>query len=232
MYSIWRKQGPYMTAKAADRLRDSIENAILTGEFAPGERLDEVSLAARFGVSRTPLREALGQLSAAGLVESRPHRGTFVRTLGADRLVEMFEVMGELEAACARLAARRRTPEQEAALLAAHEACRLAAARRDPDAYYYENERFHFALYAAARNAFLAEEAGRLHRRLKPYRRLQLRAGNRVATSLAEHQGIVDAVAAGQADTAAERARAHVTIQGERFGDFVASLSQMRLAGE
>jgi DNA-binding GntR family transcriptional regulator len=209
--------------KAADRLRDEIENAIATGALRPGERLDEASLAARFGVSRTPLREALTHLAASGFVEIRPHRGAYVVAIGPSRLAEMFETMGEIEAACARHAARRLTPGARIALGDAHEACRAAAEAADPDAYYYANERFHFALYDASGNAFLAEEARRLHRRLRVYRRLQLRAGNRMARSLAEHQDILDAVLTGESELAAGRARSHVAVQGERFGDFLAA---------
>ena len=78
------------------KLRDEIENGIVTGAFAPGERLDEVQLAKRFGVSRTPIREALMQLGAIGLVEIRPRRGAVVVDPGPDRIYEMFEVMAEL----------------------------------------------------------------------------------------------------------------------------------------
>lgn len=209
--------------KAADRLRDELENAIATGELRPGERLDEVSLAARYGVSRTPLREALNHLAASGFVEIRPHRGAFVVEVGPQRLAEMFETMSELEAACARHAVRRLTPEIEAEMVAAHEACRAAAEARDSDAYYYANERFHFALYSASGNSFLAEEARRLHRRLRVYRRLQLRAGNRLARSFAEHQAILDAIRAGDVELATAQARSHVAVQGERFGDFLAA---------
>jgi DNA-binding GntR family transcriptional regulator len=213
-------------------LRDALEDLIATGEFRPGERLDEIGLAGRFGVSRTPIREALHQLSAAGLVEIRPHRGAIVADVGPARLVEMFEVMAELEGMAGRLAARRLTSAHEAAILAAHQACESAARAGDPDAYYYENERFHAAIYAASRNGFLAEQALALHRRLKPYRRLQLRVRNRVATSLAEHGEIIAAIRAGDGDRAEGLLRAHITVQGERFADLVASLEGWRVAGE
>jgi DNA-binding transcriptional regulator YhcF (GntR family) len=136
---------------AGHRLRDLIEDEILTGHLGPGERLEEEALAARFTVSRTPVREALHHLATAGLVELRPRRGAVVAVPGPERLVEMFEVMAELEGLCGRLAARRLTPEARAALLAAHEAC--AQARGDADAYYYRNERFHHVIYAASATA-------------------------------------------------------------------------------
>jgi DNA-binding GntR family transcriptional regulator len=110
----------------------------------------------------------------------------------------------------------------------AHEACRQAAGSGDSDAYYYENERFHFAVYHASHSQFLIEQCGALHRRLKPYRRLQLRVRNRVAKSFAEHEQFMDALMVGDAEKASCALRDHVAIQGERFSDFIASLSQSR----
>ena len=96
-----------MGRRAADIVREGLEQLILTGELADGAHLDEVRLATRFDVSRTPLREALQALSASGLVELIPNRGAFVRNPGIQEMVEMFEVMAELEGMCGRLAARR-----------------------------------------------------------------------------------------------------------------------------
>ncbi len=213
------------TARRALELRDALENDIVNGRLQPGTRLDEMSLAERFQVSRTPIREAFQHLSAAGLVEILPKRGAFVTRIGLPQLVEMFEVMAELEAMCGRLAARRISEAESAELLAAHESCRKAAERGDADAYYYDNERFHNVIYQASRNRFLAQQTRQLHARLKPYRRLQLRVRNRVARSLAEHQGIVDAILAGDEALAESCIKQHILIQGERFADFVASVS-------
>jgi DNA-binding GntR family transcriptional regulator len=213
--------------RLSERLRESIEEEIATGKLLPGSRLDEVELATRFGVSRTPIREALSLLLGEGLVENRPRRGAVVAQITPQRLIEMFEVMAELEAMCARLAARRMSEEELAAVEAAHEACRGAAAARDPDAYFYANERFHYAIYTASHNAFLFEQASVLQRKLRPYRRLQLRVRNRLQRSLEEHQAIVDALRSGDADLAVLSVRNHVIVQGERFADLIASLSRM-----
>ncbi|WP_202396080.1 GntR family transcriptional regulator [Stappia sediminis] len=210
--------------RTAQTLREALEDDIAVGRYPPGSRLDEVTLATRFAVSRTPIREALIELSVAGLVEIRPRRGAFVRDIGISRLVEMFQVMAELEAMCVRLACRRMTAEEQAVLVAAHEACILAADQQTPDDYFHANERFHEAIYAASHNGFLAEQARALQNRLKAYRRLQLRVRNRVKGSLAEHQAIVDAVLEGDAEKAENVLRSHILIQGERFNDFVASL--------
>lgn len=205
-------------------LRERLEDEIGTGGLKPGDRLDEASLAERFGVSRTPVREALQQLAVTGMVEIRRHRGAIVSAPDPKRLIDMFEMMAELEAACGRLAARRLLPEDEAALRATLEACRRAANEGDTDVYYFENERFHRAIYSASRNGFLAEQALALHKRLAPYRRLQLRVRNRMRTSQAEHEGIVEAILGGDGEAASNLLRAHVAVQGERFADLMASL--------
>ena len=102
---------------------------------------------------------------------------------------------------------------------------------RDADAYFYANERFHYAIYAASHNTFLAEEAAALQRKLRPYRRLQLRVRNRIQRSFEEHQAIVDALREGDAEKAALSVRNHVIVQGERFADLVSSLSRLEAAG-
>ena len=209
--------------RRAEALRDELEQDIVTGTLRPGERLDEQSLAARFGVSRTPIREALMQLAAAGLVTLQQRRGAFVASLSLKEIIERFEVMATLEGACGALAARRITDEERQELLEAHEACVAQAAEGNSDAYYYANERFHQVIYGACHNAFLAEQARQLHGRLKPYRRLQLRARSRVASSLAEHQGVIDAILAGEGSKAELLLKDHVLIQGERLSDFIAS---------
>ncbi len=182
------------------------------------------ALAERFGVSRTPVREALQRLSASGLVELTPRRGTRVLNPSIGRIVEMFEVMAELEAMCGRLAARRMTPDEHARLVAAHEACARATESGDPSAYFEANGQFHEAIYSGSGNEFLAEQARALQSHLKPYRRLQLHVRNRVGNSFQEHEAIVAAILAGDDTRTEEALRAHILIQGERFNDFVASL--------
>ncbi|TFF27807.1 GntR family transcriptional regulator [Jiella endophytica] len=218
-----RRPAPASRGKSGE-IRDILEQEIVTGERPAGERLDEQAVASRFGVSRTPVREAINQLASAGLVEQIPNRGAFVRETGLADLVEMFEVMAELEAMAGRLAARRIDAKGRARLQAALEACESAAERNAPDAYYYDNERFHEAIYDACGNGFLASEARRLHQRLKAFRRLQLRVPQRIRQSLAEHRRIVAAIAAGDGERAEAELKVHIMVQGERFADLVASL--------
>lgn len=216
-----------MTVNAVQMLRDEIEDGIVTGAFPPGTRLDETQLATRFGVSRTPVREALMQLSAIGFVEIRPRRGAIVVEIGPQRLYEMFEVMAELEGLAGSLAARRHTDEDRDAIKRAHAQCEKSAESGDTDAYYYDNEAFHRTIYAASHSGFLADQCITLHKRLRPYRRLQLRVRNRLRTSFSEHAGVVDAILAGDAETAAMRLRKHVVVQGDRFSDLIASMKQV-----
>ncbi|WP_227817498.1 GntR family transcriptional regulator [Nitrogeniibacter aestuarii] len=214
--------------RRSEQLGEEIEERIVTGQYRPGMRLDEQDLANEFGVSRTPIREALIQLASTGMIEMRPRRGAIVAQASATRLCEMFEVMAELEAMCGRLAARRITPAEQAELLEAHRACEAARDADDPDEYYRLNEVFHQRIYQASHNGFLAEQAEALHRRLRPYRRLQLRVRNRMRTSYSEHQAIVERILEGDSEGAADTLQRHVVVQGERFADLVASLQAMQ----
>lgn len=211
----------------AQRLRDLLEDAIVEGHYAPGDRLDPEALARQYQCSRTPIREALTQLSASGMVKVAPKRGTFVARLSVTELVERFEVMAELEGMCGRLAARRMSDEMLTALQKAQAACRQCMIKGDINGYYYENGEFHRLIYEGSHNAFLALEARRLHAMLKPYRRLQLHARHRLESSWCEHERIVEALIAGDADTAQRESREHVLLQGERFNDLVASMQRL-----
>jgi len=213
-----------MERKRSDRIADALEGLIFDGTFADGDRLDEVQLAGRFSVSRTPVREALQRLSQSGLVEQIPRRGVFVRQPGPVELIEMFEVMAELEAVSARLAASRISDKALADLHAANERCKLAVEDQDTDGYYRENEQFHAILYRQSGNSFLEQECLKLQRRLQPFRRVQLRARGRMKQSMSEHEAIVAAVEQGDGEMAAGAIRQHVSVQGEKFHNLMTSL--------
>lgn len=213
-----------MPERAAHALRGVLEEEILGGRLAPGTRLDESGLARRFAVSRTPVREALLALEGSGLVELRPRRGAFVRRLGARELFEMFELMGELEAACGRFACRRMTGRQEERLDRQLALCAEAARRDDLDVYYAENELFHQTIYLAAGNSVLQEQALALQARLRPFRSRQLRVRGRMGQSLAEHEEIVAAIRDGDEPRAEAALRLHISAQGEKFTVLMAAL--------
>ncbi|MDE4132989.1 GntR family transcriptional regulator [Phaeobacter sp. QD34_3] len=213
-----------MGQRRADTIAEELEERIFDGTFSDGDRLDEVRLAQQFGVSRTPLREAFQRLALSGLVELIPRRGAFVRQPGPVELMEMFEVMAELEAVCGRLAGKRISDRALAELNDANAKCQAALAAQDSDAYYVENERFHHILYRESGNSFLQQEACKLHKRLKPFRRQQLRFRGRLAQSMAEHEAVVQALTHGDGDAAAAVLREHVAVQGEKFHTLMASL--------
>ena len=100
----------------------------------------------------------------------------------------------------------------------------------DADEYYRENERFHHVLYHASGNSFLAAEASKLHKRLQPFRRLQLRVRGRLRQSMQEHRDVQDAVRKGDAERAARALRRHISIQGENLNDLMANFTKHHLA--
>src|ERR1700730_18146345 len=119
----------------AETIRQRLADDILRGVYPPGARLDESGLAKRFELSRTPVREALRQLSSAGLVEMRPRRGAIIALPTDSALAEMFEVMGELEASCARLAAQRMSPAERVRLELVHRRSFEGVRQRRRDRY-------------------------------------------------------------------------------------------------
>lgn len=212
-------------SRMSEKLKKTLEERIVTGQYLPGMRLDETELATEFSVSRTPVREALIQLAFYGLIEMRPRRGAVVTDVSPQTLYEMFEVMSELEALSAKLAARRHNEADLKNILDAQTACEKAFESGDVDDYYLENERFHMAIFAASHNSFLNQKATSLFRRLGVYRRLQLRIRGRLKTSRDEHAEVVNALIAGNSELAAEHLRNHVIVQGELFSDLIASMS-------
>lgn len=215
-------------SKLSEYLKEKIEELIATGFFSPGMKLDEIDLAENFGVSRTPIREALIQLASAGLIEIRPRRGAVVSPINPKKLYEMFEVMAELEAMCARLASRRITEEELKKIKKTHQECNAKEVIDNPDLYYRKNEEFHLALYNASHNDFLIEQTTNLHKRLSSFRRLQLRVRGRIQSSLKEHEEIIDAISKGDAELASQLARQHIIIQGERFSDLLATIQNLK----
>jgi len=205
-------------------LKETLEQDIVTGLLAPGARLEEMGLAERFGVSRTPVREALNQLASIGLVEIRPRRGAVVAAFGLKQMMEMFEVMAELEGLCGTLAARRMNADDRAMLAECFEKGRTFSEVEDHDGYYDANVCFHECIYQGSRNTFLADQTRQLRNRLAPYRRLQLRQRQRLSESFREHGQILDAITTGDAARAQQLLSEHVTVQSGSFTDFIATL--------
>jgi DNA-binding GntR family transcriptional regulator len=171
-----------------------LEAAIIDGELTAGTRLDETSLAERFAVSRTPVREALQILVSRSMVTRVPFRGTVVSDITRERISELFEAMGEIEALCGRIAAERMRIEERARLEALHDDMGRLMAAHQIEAYEHANTRFHQLIYQGARNSELQSMAEGMRLKLAPFRKRQLADQARIELSHAEHSQIVDAV--------------------------------------
>ncbi len=208
------------TGTTVDDMVRAISDRIVTGVLLPGTKLDEPALAERYLVSRTPVREALQQLSAMGLVERRPNRGAIVAIVTPDYLASMFEGMAELEGICARLAAQRMTVGERRSLERAHEdAARLVRLGAEED-YERFNTEFHTRLYVGAHSPHIAEMTTQTRDRLSPFRRAQFRIVGRLSKSWHEHDGIVAAIMRADGEAAERAARSHVEIVSEVSAQF------------
>lgn len=201
----------------AESLSDAIANAILSGELAPGLHLDEQVLARRFGVSRTPVRDALRLLNGTGLVDIRPRFGATVRSITPDELDMLFIAMGEIEATCARLATLSMTPVERGQLQRLHERMGRLAEADDRAGYTEANQEFHGLLYEGAHNVVVEEIAHNLRRRLTPYRKAQFRAPGRLLRSHAEHGLVVRAVLSRDAAAANAAMLVHMSVVEDVF---------------
>ncbi len=205
----------------AQKIQAALSDDIVHGRIAPGEPLDEARLAASFGVSRTPIREAIRQLEAIGLAEARPHRGAVAARISAERLDEMFAVMGDLEALCARRSALFMTPQERRELEGVQgEGGRLTAAGSIAD-YAEHNNRFHETVYKGAHNGFLAELTLSVRHRVAPFRKAQFEGLGRLAKSHEEHGRVVEAVLRGDAETAAREMLRHIVVVRDAVDDVV-----------
>jgi len=208
----------------AEELRLQLADEIVRGVLAPGSALDETDIARRFSVSRTPVREALRQLVASGLVEARPHRGAVVAQPSIERLTDMFEAMAELEALCAGLAAERMRPVERHQLEAVHEELRVLSHAGNPDRFHEVNERFHNTIYAGSQNAYVAEMTLATRVRVQPFRRAQFRNLGRLAKSHAEHDRVVVAILRGDKTGAAAAMRDHIELVRDEYEIYAVSV--------
>ena len=194
----------------ADLIRLELARRIVGGLIPPGTSLDEGGLAAEFGVSRTPVREALRQLASSGLVRQRAHCKALVTKPDDEELHGMFAVMGHLEALCARLCAATMTPAERRALEALHLRMEAMVQAGDTAGYTSANEEFHGAIYHGTRNAYLAELTFATRLRVQPFRRAQFSTLGRLAASHGEHTAIVNAILRGASDAAEKAMAAHI----------------------
>ena len=213
----------------AEDLRDELEEQIVSGALPPGSRVDEVELAERFNISRTPVREALKALITTGFLEARPRQGAVVAAISIPTLLEMFEIMAAFEGLCAKLAARRANQAEKAALRAIHERLTASVGEGNEEAFYAVNQEFHELLYEASHTDFISGQTRSLRRRLAVYRKhVTFQAGRMVAT-ITEHERIIQAIEDGNPDAAFRAASEHVSLLGDGMADLIAALPPMLL---
>lgn len=184
-----RIQSQALYMQVADRLRDQIYQ----DELKPGDAIDEMALCERYGISRTPLREALKVLDSEGLIELIPRKGSFVRRMDIDELNELFPVMAVLEGLCAREAVDHCRVQDLKQLNTMHKKLESYAAEGNIDAYYEQNFVFHQAVQDLSGNKWLQRIIGDLRKVLRLARHMQLTIPGRLQASLEEHQNIMQA---------------------------------------
>jgi len=219
------RAAPAVLSKSApgglvESLRSALEAEIAAGTLAPGMRVDVKTVAERFSVSRTPAREALLQLAAAGLIDYQPRRGGTVTRLSATQVLALSEVLIPLEAEAAKLAARRMSDDQRQALEAILRNGNEAAQAGDREAYAEANRKFHLAIYEGCGNPFLRAEIESLRRRTEVSHPISFQLPGRLRASNLEHAAIARAVCAGDEEAAADAARRHISIGGMAIAEF------------
>jgi len=209
-------------SRAAAEIVLSIEREILSGTLAPGQRIDEVAIAESFNVSRTPVREALLELAAGGLVEQRAHRGSFVIDVTLEEIFDVYEVLAELKGLCARLAARRMEATERRELMQLHEQMGALLGSSDRERYIELDNEFHGMLVHAARNATLKEQLSACLKRIAPVRRTSMEMLRDMREAHAEHGAMVEAITAGNAEEAKRIMIGHVSLRAEQAKDLIA----------
>lgn len=189
--------------QVAERLREQIFNR----ELEPGSWIDELKLASEYGISRTPLREALKVLAVEGLVTMKVRRGAYVTEMSADDVRQVYRLLGLLEADAAAEVAERASAAEIAELRALHD--RLEKQTRQRDAFFAANEQFHLRLLAIAGNRWRSQIVGDLRKVMKLNRHHSLFKQGRIAESLAEHRAVMQALESRDPQAAARLVRAH-----------------------
>lgn len=215
-------------AGQTETLTNKILSWIDTGRLNPGDVIDEAELVTEFAVSRTPVREAILQLEAMGLVRRLPRKGATVFRPSLEEFLAILEVHAKLEGQAAGLAARRLSVTWAIALEAAVQACETFSTEQgdaNPDAYYQLNLRFHECVALAAGNPFLTEMIKTNARKLLAYYRARYRYAGAIATSAAEHRAIATLIFARDAAAAEVLMHRHVQFDQITAMDLLAALS-------
>jgi DNA-binding GntR family transcriptional regulator len=197
----------------SDKVFQALAAAIVSGRLKPGQRLDEPSVCREFGVSRTPVREALRRLGGTELVEMTPRKGVIVARIDVAQLTDMYEALAEFEGLCARLSAVRMTAleKKRLELLNENRAGRLAKGDRDELAAI--NTEFHEAIYQGSHSPSIAGVTRNFRQRIASFRVLQFMPGQ-TEHAFSAHDEIVRAILASDAEAACHAMRDHVTRVG------------------
>lgn len=210
-----RDASPKLPAKprgsTVRHIETTLMDEIAAGALSPGERLDEVRLTERFGVSRTPIREALSRLVAQGILIPGEKRGVRVAEYTREELAQVFEAMHEIEAACARVAAQRLTLLARAEIEGAQARCVAAAAKGDRAAYLQANETLHQAIYSATGNPYLTQIASEFRRRTGPFRAKKFATAADLVASAHSHEELIALIFSKDSTAASDGMRAHMT---------------------
>jgi phosphonate utilization transcriptional regulator len=204
------------TSSLSSVVQSELERMILSGELPPGEKLTEVALAARLGVSRGPLREAFRMLEEAGLVRTEKNRGVFVRNLPVEEAIDIFDLRATMEEFVGRRLAQNIAPVALKEIRGLVEQMEQAAKAKDAHAYHLLNLRFHDRCVELAGNAKLTAIYRKLIKELSLFRRLNLADGWLMPISANEHRQIVKAIASGDRDAAGRAMYDHVMDSKER----------------
>ncbi len=210
--AVSQSNGASLAVTLSDEVFDALVKDILSGAIEPGARLDEPSICRKFGVSRTPIREALRRLSGTGLVDVAPRKGVTVARIDLDQLNDMYEALAEFEGLCSRLSAVRMTTLEKKRLEVLNEGRRKKIADGEKDLTGLNNE-FHEFIYQGAHNTSIASVARSFRQRLAHFRALQFIPG-RTEYSFHEHDGIVAAISNSDVEGAYRLMRDHVTGTG------------------
>jgi len=196
--------------RASDRAYETLRQEILHWRLAPGAVLGEVEQAARLGISRTPLREALSRLMADGLVEAQSGRGLVVASVSSEAVHELFELREALETSAAALAAQRRDPSVFAELAEDFDGASALVERGELEAYYELAARFDDAIDASLGNSYLVSALRGVRTHLRRIRRLAQDDPERLVRAASEHRTIAEAIRDGDADLARHATHVHL----------------------
>ncbi len=204
------------SSSLANVVQQEIERAILAGEYAPGTKLIEATLAQKMGVSRGPVREAFRMLEEAGLVRTEKNRGVFVRDIPMDEAVEIFDLRAAMDELVGRQLATHITAPNLKELRGLVDAMEKAVKAEDAYNYHLLNLKFHDRLVEMAGNRKLTAIYRKLIKELSLFRRLNLADGWLLPVSANEHRQILKSIAAGDADAAGRAMFQHVMDSKER----------------